>query len=128
MVKDDLVALATVLLLKLKVVHGPATLVLGQIREENVVVRGGLRLELDDLRLVLAESEDDVLVLLPQFQLLVQGQAIWVHGYAGRLMGNKVMVIIKHLLNAETGECFRTISLCCWCWWWESGARVNEVG
>ena len=94
MVKDDLVALATLLLLKLKVVHGPATLVLRQIREENVVVRGGLFLERDDLRLVRTESKDDVLVLLLQFQLLVQGQAIWIHAYAGRLMGNKVMVII----------------------------------
>ena len=90
-VKDDLVALAPVLLLELKVVYGPATLVLWQIREEIVVVRGGPCLVADDLRLVIAESEDDVLVLLPQFQLLVRGQAIWVHGDAGRLMGNKVI-------------------------------------
>lgn len=93
--KDDLVAQATLLISKLKVEHGPATLVLGQFLDEILVICGGRRrLELDDLRIVRTESEDDVLVLLLQFQLLVQGQAILVHGYAGRLMDNKVMVII----------------------------------
>ena len=86
MVKDYLVALTAVLLLKLKVVNGPATLVLGQIGKELVVVRGRPRLDLDDLRLVRAESEDDVFVLLPQFQFLEHIQAIRVDGYAGRLV------------------------------------------
>ena len=75
-VKDDLVAPATLLLFKLKVVHGPTTLVLGQIGEEILVLLGRRRLQHDDLRPVLAEPEDDVLVLLLQFQLLEHLQGL----------------------------------------------------
>lgn len=83
--KDDLVAQATLLLLKLKVVHGPATLVLGQIGEEILVVLRRRLFVLDDLRLGVVESEDDVLVLLPELELLEHLQALLVYGYAGRL-------------------------------------------
>jgi hypothetical protein len=68
--KDELVAQATLLFLKLKVVHGPAALVFRQICEKILVVLGRRLLLWDNLRLVLVEIEDDVLGLLLEFQCL----------------------------------------------------------
>lgn len=81
--KRDLVPLARALLLVLKVIHRPAGLGLREVREEFVVVvRLGL-LRDDDLLVVRAEREDDVLDLLPELQLLVGLQALGVHADAG---------------------------------------------
>lgn len=60
----DLTAPATLLLLKLQVVHGPATLIFRKIAEERLVIAIRRRFVDDDLRLLLVECEDDVLVLL----------------------------------------------------------------
>jgi len=76
MIKDDLVAQSALLLLELQVVHGPTTLGFGQIAEEFIVVFRCRLLVLDYLRLVVADSEDDVLPLLLEFQLLKQCQAL----------------------------------------------------
>ena len=71
-VERDFGPLPAVVLLEVKVVHGPPALSLGQVRDEFIV--GGTRVRLlldDDLREVFAEREDDVLGLLAQLQLLV---------------------------------------------------------
>ena len=84
-VKYDLVAPATIFLFKLEVVHGPTTRVLGQIGEEVVIFRRRRRFLHDDLRLVFADPEGDVLEFLAELQLLEHGQAHWVYANAGRL-------------------------------------------
>ena len=85
MVKDDLVALAAILFLKLKVVHTPAALVFRQICDKIIVIRRRRCFFHDNLRLLLVEYEDDVLVLLPELQVLEHSQTVCVCGYAGRL-------------------------------------------
>jgi hypothetical protein len=62
----DLIAPATILLFKLQVVHGPATLIFRKIAEERLVINIRRRFFDDDLRLLRVECEDDVLVLLPE--------------------------------------------------------------
>jgi len=84
-VKYDLVAPATIFLFKLEVVHGPTTRGLGQIGEEFLVVRRRRLFLHDDLRLVVADSEGDVLVFLAELQILEHLQALWVYANAGRL-------------------------------------------
>jgi hypothetical protein len=69
--KDDLLAQAALLILELKIVHGPATFGLRQIIEEFFIFDRRRFFYRDDLRLVLVEHEDDVLVLLLEFQLLI---------------------------------------------------------
>lgn len=86
MVKDDFLAQAAILLLELKIVHGPATSVLRQIDEELVIVYRRRCFFHDDLGPLAVELEDDVLVLLLKFQLLIPFQTFWVYGYAGRLV------------------------------------------
>lgn len=83
MEKDDLIAQASLLVLELKIVHGPATFGLRQIGEEIVIDTRLGRFCDNDLRLVLAEMEGDVLVLLLKFQVLKPIQTIWVYGYTG---------------------------------------------
>ena len=84
-VKYDLVAPATLFFFKLKVVHGPTTRVLGQIGDEVVIISRSRGFLHDDLRLFVVDFEDDILVLLAEFQLLEHGQALWVYTNAGRL-------------------------------------------
>lgn len=84
-VKHDLVASATVLFLKLKVVHGPTTLVLGKIGEEFVVIPKRRLFLHDDLRLVIADFEGEVLVIPAELQLLEHVQAFRIYANAGRL-------------------------------------------
>jgi hypothetical protein len=81
-VKGDLVAFVTLVILKLKVVHGPAALALRQIGEEVVVISVRRRFRDGDLCLILVERENDVLGFLFEFQLLECLQAFLVHGYA----------------------------------------------
>ncbi len=91
-VERDFGPLPAVVLLKVKVVHSPPALSLGEVRDE-VVVRGArVRLLLDDdLREVFAEREDDVLGLLAQLQLLVRREAVLVYGNAGGLRGRRAI-------------------------------------
>ena len=63
--KDDLLAQVALLILKLKIVHGPATFGLGQILEEFLIVARRRFFMHDNLRLLVVELEDDVLGLLP---------------------------------------------------------------
>lgn len=107
-VKHDLVAPATLLFFKLKVVHGPTTLGLGQSGDEIVVIHRRRRLLHDDLRLVFVDYEGDVLVLLAEFQLLERGQAFRVYANAGRL--GKVSYSI---CGRQVQGCIRTISVLC---------------
>lgn len=107
-VKYDLVAFATLLFFKLKVVHGPTTLVLGQIGDKVVVIRRRRSFLHDDLLLVIADSEGDVLVLLAEFQLLEHVQAFRVYANAGRL--GKVSCSICW---RQVQACDRTISVLC---------------
>lgn len=86
MEKDDLIAQASLLVLELKIVHGPATFGLRQIGEEIVIVTRLGRFCDNDLRLAFVEMEGDVLVLLSKFQLLKPLHTIWVYGYTGRLV------------------------------------------
>jgi hypothetical protein len=68
--KDDLLAQATLIIRELKIVHRPATFGLRQICEEYIIVARRRFFFRDDLRLMVIELEDDVLVLLPKFQRL----------------------------------------------------------
>jgi hypothetical protein len=81
--KDDLLAQAALIVLELKIVHGPSTLGLRQIFEEFVIVALRRVFFHDDLRLLLVELEDDVLVRLLKLQRLKRSQTLWVYGYAG---------------------------------------------
>ena len=55
--KNDPVPLAAIVLLKVKVVHGPPTLLLGEVAEELGGSQRALLLD-NDLRVVLVECED----------------------------------------------------------------------
>jgi hypothetical protein len=73
--KDDLVASAALLFLELKIVHGPAALVFRQVCKKLLVrARRLLLFDWHDFRLLLIETEDDVLVLLLEFQVLIHCQ------------------------------------------------------
>jgi hypothetical protein len=52
MVKDDLIAHVTLIVFELEIVHGPTTLIRGQISEEILIVLRVTLFERDDLRLV----------------------------------------------------------------------------
>ena len=82
----DLLAQAALLILELKIVHGPATFGVRQIFKEFLIVARRRFFKHDNLRLLVVELEDDVLELLPKFQCLVRSQTIWVYGYTGRLV------------------------------------------
>ena len=112
MVKDDLLAQPALLVLELKIVHGPATFVLWQICEELIIVARGRFFIRDDLRLLVVEPEDDVLGLLPKFQCLIRSQTIWVYGYAGRLVCKSNYIGILRWQNRN----IFVPSLFCVCW------------
>ncbi len=90
--KDDLVASAALLSLELKIEHGPAALVFRQVCKKIVVLARRLLFNWHDFRLLIIETEDDVLVLLLEFQVLIHCQTIWVYTYAGRL-------VLKHYIG-----------------------------
>lgn len=90
--KDDLVSLAAILFLELKIVHGPATFLLRQICEELVIIARRRLFVHDDLGLLVVEPEDDVLGRLFKFQRLIINQTLWVYGYAGRLVCVKAII------------------------------------
>lgn len=78
----DLVPLAGALLLVLEIVHGPPTLCLGQIGNKLVIVLARRLLLDDDLRQVLRDIVDDVLLLLAELKLLERIQTFRVDGDA----------------------------------------------
>ena len=86
--ESDLAPLPAIVLLKVKVVHGPSAFRLGEVADE-IVVRGAERALLldDDLGVVLGEREDDVLALLPELELLVRLETLWVDADTGGLRG-----------------------------------------
>ena len=91
-VEYQLVPLPPALLLKLKIVHGPARVLLGKIAEEVIVrIRLGDLVD-DDLRVVVVELEDDVLGLLTELQVLVSADAIRVYTDAGGGLWNAVVM------------------------------------
>ena len=82
--KNDPAPLAVIVLLKVKVVHGPPTLLLGEVAEELGGSQRALLLD-NDLRVVLGEWEDDLPSLPPECQLLVHIETLDVHADAERL-------------------------------------------
>ena len=74
--KDDLFAQAALLICKLKVVHGPAALSFWQISEKFIVVARRRRFQWDNFGLAVVEFEDDVLVLLLEFQFFEHAQTV----------------------------------------------------
>jgi hypothetical protein len=83
--KDELIAQVALVIVKLKVVHGPAALAFWQVCEKFIVILRQRVFLRDNLRLVPADFEDDVLGLLLEFQCLEHVHTFWVCGYTGRL-------------------------------------------
>ena len=83
--EDDLVPLAGTLLLKLKVVRGPAALSLGEIGQEIVIVGRFGGLVDDNLGQLFVEGEDDVFVGFAQLEGLERLQTRRIDADAGCL-------------------------------------------
>lgn len=114
-VERDLAPLPAVLLLVVKVVHGPPALRLGEVREEVVVrARGRALLLDDDLRDRLVEREDDVLALLPELQLLERVETLGADADAGGLRRARQMSADR---RRAAGDVVRTMFTVCG--WWD---------
>lgn len=90
-VEDDLLPLATFLLLELKVVSGPSALSFGKICDEVVVILGFPRLIHDDFRDVLVEREDNVFKFLVPLECHVSGDTLLVDANSGGLLWGQMI-------------------------------------
>lgn len=84
-VEANLVALALVAFLVLKVINGVAALSRGEFSQKLVVVLRLARLGHHNFRVVRRKGEDDVLRLLAQLQRLELLEALLAHFNTGRL-------------------------------------------
>lgn len=88
--EDQLVPLAAILLLEVKIVHGPSALVLRDVRNEVVVIRGGGSLQNHNLGQVRAETVDDVFVFPSELDLGEGCQTLIVETDSGGLRRNSL--------------------------------------
>jgi hypothetical protein len=86
--EDNLVPLARTLLLKLEIIDGPSALGLREISHEIFVFLVTRRFINDNLGQILAEGEDDVLVLLLQLEVLEVIETLRVDADSGGLFIN----------------------------------------